>query len=94
MRKIVYPAVLFHDDENNIYVMSIDDLYIVGEGDTVEEVHENVQDALYRYVEGTLRYDLDLVEPTRFDDIRKKYPNKLVMLVECSVDDNNKVLKA
>lgn len=93
MKKIVYPAVLFHDDENNIYVMSIDDLYIVGEGDSVEEVHEDVQDALNRYIEGSLRYDLDLVEPTKFEDIRKKYPNKLVMLVECNIDDNNIVQK-
>lgn len=93
MQKFVYPAVLFQDKENGTYVISIDDLYIVGEGDSVEAAHLDAQNSLNRYVEGTLKYDLDFVEPTKFETIRQKYPKHLVMLIECTVDDKGKVVK-
>lgn len=92
MQKFVYPAVVFHDEDTNTYAMVIDDLYIAGEGDSVEEAHKSVQDSLYRYIEGTIKYDLDFVEPTKFEDVRKKYPNNLVMLIECSVDSKGKAI--
>ena len=93
MQKFVYPAVVYHDEDTNTYVMTIVDLYIAGEGDSVEEAHENVQNSLCRYIEGTIKYNLDFVEPTKFEDVRKKYPKNLVMLVECNVDENKKVVR-
>lgn len=92
MQKFVYPAVVFQDNYSNSYVVSIEDLYIAGEGDTVEEAHASAKESLKRYIEGTIRYSLDFVEPTKFEDVRAKYPDKLVMLIECNVDDKNRVL--
>lgn len=92
MRKFVYPAVVFHDKFTNSYVMTIDELYIAGEGDTVEDAHADVKNSLNRYIDGTIRYNLDFIEPAKFEEVRAKYPDKLVMLVECNIDDKGKIL--
>lgn len=92
MQKFVYPAVVYHDAMSNSYVMSIEDLYIVCSGDTVEDAHRNVQDSLNRYIKGTIQYGLDFVEPTSFNEVRQKYPKHLVMLVECNVDDKGNIV--
>lgn len=92
MQKFVYPAVVYQDNFNNSYVVAIEDLYIAGEGDSVEEAHAQAKESLKRYIDGTIRYSLDFVEPTRFEEMRRKYPDKLVMLIECNVDDKNRVI--
>lgn len=93
MQNFVYPAVVYKDLDNDLYVINIEDLYLVGEGNSVEEAHEHVKGLLERYIQTTLSFGLDFVPPTKFEEIRAKYPKNLVMLVECILDDKNKIIK-
>ena len=92
MKNFTYPAVIFSDNETGAAVIAIYDLNLFTEGDSVEEAHAQAKESLKRYIDGTIRYSLDFVEPTRFEEMRRKYPDKLVMLIECNVDDKNRVI--
>lgn len=85
MKKFVYPAVFYYDDDTKTYCAALDDLALYVEGDTVEQAHENASSALEIYISSCMRYEDDIPEPSSFDDIIEKHPRNIVLLVECSL---------
>lgn len=92
MRKFVYPAVLYFDEESQTYTIAIHDLALITEGATVENATSNVQSFLNNYLECALKYDIEIPAATDFGATITKYPKNLVILVESKIDDKNKAV--
>ena len=80
-----YPAVFYYDKPSKTYCAAIDDLAIYMVGDTVEDAHLSASEVLLSYIKTSLKYGFDIPDATSFDELTKKHPNELVMLVECNI---------
>ena len=89
MKDFVYPAVVNYSESEQVFTMFFPDLSIVTDGDNVEEVYSRGKSYLNRYIELVVKNDLEINEPSTYADITKKYPNDLIILVECKLNDKN-----
>ncbi|MBP5651761.1 MAG: type II toxin-antitoxin system HicB family antitoxin [Clostridia bacterium] len=87
MKKFVYPAVVYYDEDNKIYLMYIDELGIGGDGLTMEECNSSLCNALMNYVITALRYDLDIPAPQEYESVVKNNSNNKVMLISIDIDE-------
>ena len=87
MKKFTYPAVVYYDEDNKVYVMYIEELGLVAEGTTMEEVHSMMDLYLSRYMCTALSFGLDIPEASKFSDIQQKNKNNKVVLVDTQIDD-------
>ena len=92
MKKYVYPAVVYYDEEAHVYVISIEDLGVIVEGDTVEEAHRRAGKFMDTYLQTALREELDVPEATPFDDMVSAHPKEMVVLVESTINNKNKAI--
>ena len=87
MKTYVYPAVLYSGDDGFEY-LSLPDLNLLTGGDTTEDTFVKGRQSLISYFELATRFDTEIPEPSSFDDIKKQYPNKnVVMLSEESYNN-------
>lgn len=93
MKKFVYPAVVYYDEDALVYVIHIEDLGIVVEGDTVEEAHKRAGQFMDVYLETALKEELEITEPTEFDKMVSNHPKEMVVLVESTLNNKNKAIK-
>jgi len=93
MKKFVYPAVIYYDEDALVYVMHIEDLGIVVEGDTVEEAHKRAGQFMDIYLETAFKEELDIPEATEFDKMVSAHPKEMVVLIESTLNDKNKAIK-
>ena len=87
MKKFVYPAVVYYDEDNKIYLMYIEELGVSGVGPTMEECNISLHDSLVNYIITSLEFGIDIPEPQNYNEVEKKNPNKKVMLVPFNVDE-------
>ena len=90
MRELVYPAVIYKDDEEGTntgwYTIHVVDVGIVTEGETVEDAYVRAKEYLCAMVDCAIKFDCDIESPTDFDKIYAQY-NKgkkkhIVLLVD------------
>ena len=93
MRKFVYPAVVYFDEEAQVYVICIEDLGVIVEGDTVEEAHSRAGKFMDIYLTTAIREELDIPEATEFDKVVSNHPQEMVELVETTLDNKNKPIR-
>ena len=87
MKQFLFPAIFFKEDDK--YTVLFPDLNITTDGDTVEEAFLFAKDSLKVYCSYVEKFELDIDMPSRFDEIQKKNPKNLVMLIDCFVMPNN-----
>ncbi len=90
MKKYVYPAVVYYDEDALVYVVCIEDLGIIVEGDTVEEAHKRAGKFMDRYLQTALKEDMEIPDATEFDTVVTKHPKEMVVLVESTFDNKNR----
>lgn len=90
MKKFIYPAVIYYDEDMQVYALSIDDLGIIVEGESVEEVHKKAGQFLSAYIECAIKNSYEIPEPTEFDVVSKSNPKEICVLVEANFDDSYK----
>ena len=88
MKTYVYPAVLYSGDDGFEY-LSLPDLNLLTVGDTTEETFVKGRQSLISYFELATRFDTEIPEPSTFEDIKKRYPDKNVMMLDVSVEETN-----
>ena len=90
MKNLVYPAVLFKDDESGTntgaYTIMIEDLGIVTDGETVEDAYIRAKSQLNALVDCAIKFDCDIEAPTDFITIYKKYNKGKVKNIVLLVD--------
>ncbi len=87
MKKFVYPAVVFYDEDAQIYVMTIDELALVVEGSSVEEVHQAMNEALESYVTTAISFGLEIPTPENFNLVMARNPKNLCILVDTTIEE-------
>ncbi len=92
MKKYVYPAVVYYDEEAQVYVICIEDLGVIVEGDTVEEAHKMAGKFMDIYLQTAIREELEIPEATKFDEVVAKHPKEMVVLVESTLDNKNRAI--
>ena len=90
MKKYVYPAVVYFDEEAQVYVICIEDLGVIVEGDTVEEAHKRAGKFMDIYLKTAIKEELDVPEATEFDKVVASHPKEMVVLVESTLDNKNR----
>lgn len=86
MKNLVYPAVLYKDDENAGYTIVIQDLGIVTDGETVVDAYIRAKEYLCAMVDCAIKFDCDIEAPTEFEtvykDNNKGKIKRIVLLVD------------
>lgn len=82
MKKYVYPAIIYYDDESEIYVLVIEELCLCVEGDSVEEVHAKGGQFLKIYIDEAIKEDVDIQEARDFKEVAEENPKQICVLVE------------
>ena len=84
MKQYLFPAVFVKSDDQ--YVALFPDLNITTEGDTIEEAYLFAKDYLRVYCSYTIKFDVELDRPSKYEDVQNKYSNDTVMLVDVILD--------
>ena len=87
MKKFTYPAVVYYDEDNQIYVMYIGELGLVAEGETVEEARRYLTIYLREYIITSLRFGLPLTEPASYEELKKKNNDKNIVFLDAVFED-------
>lgn len=91
MKRYIYPAVLYTDMPNCGYVVSVNDLGLVMEGETPEEAFELIKEYLEGYFECALSIETEIPEATSYVKMAKARSNNTVIMLDVKVQ-NGKVL--
>lgn len=87
MRQFVFPTVLYYFEEENVYTAAFPDMNVYCEGDTVEDTFTKAKNFLKAYCLCSIRLGNKIETPTSYLDTAKKYPDNIVLLVDCEVKD-------
>mgnify|MGYP005763021347 FL=1 len=85
MKELVYPAILFKDDESGTntgwYTIKIPDLGIITDGDSVESAYIKAKGDLCSLVDCAIKFDCEIESPTDFEKVYKEYGKKNIVLL-------------
>lgn len=82
MKELVYPAVLYKDNDTDAYTIAIHDLGIVTEGKSVEDAFVNARDHLTAMFECAIKLDCEIDAPSPFIKIWNENKGNIVILVD------------
>ena len=86
MKNLVYPAVLYKDEETGSYTIILKDLGIVTDGETVEDAYIRAKGHLCAMVDCAIKFDCDIEAPTDFVTVyqenNKGKVKNIVLLVD------------
>ena len=82
MKDLVYPAIVYRDEEENGYTISIQDLGIVTEGETVVDAYIKAKQYLAAMVDCDIKFDCDIESPSQFEKVYKENKKNIVLLVD------------
>ena len=83
MKQYIFPAVVYVDDETGLFVLSMQDMTLIVEGETVEEVFSEAKNTLKLYCKTALDIDGEVVMPTNFVEVYKRNRQNICLLVDC-----------
>ncbi len=86
MKELVYPAVIYKDENNMGYTIAIHDLGIVTDGETIVDAFIKAKEYLCAMVDCAIKFDCDIESPSDFETVYKKNntkkENNIVLLVD------------
>ena len=82
MRQLVYPAVLYKDDESDAFTIAIHDLGIVADGKTVEDAYFIAQEHLTAMFECANKLGCEIDMPSPFINVWRDNKENIVILVD------------
>ena len=93
MSKVNYPAV-FHKEDDSYWVEFPDLDGCFSSGNSLEETFKNAKEALGLYLDQKNdQYERLIKEPSKLNNIIKRYPNEIVMIIEYDSLEYSKVFK-
>ena len=82
MKELVYPAVLYRDNENDAFTIAIHDLGIVADGKTVEDAFFVAQEHLTAMFECASKLGCEIDAPSPFIKVWRDNKENIVILVD------------
>lgn len=86
MKQVVYPAIIYKNDIDDGVTITIPDLNIITEGDTVEKAFEYAKGYLETFLEVSQYLDAELPEPSDFRLLYKQHKKEIVILVDKEIE--------
>lgn len=83
MKQYLFSAIFYKEDDK--FIVLFPDLGITIDGDTIEDAYLFAKESLRVYCTYAEKFDIEIEMPSRFEDVLKKNPRDLVMLVDCLV---------
>ena len=87
MKKFTYPAVVYYDEDNKVYVMHIEELGLVAEGATMEEAQSYMNIYLSHYLCTSLSFGFSVPEPEKYNTVQSKNPKNRILLIDSVIND-------
>lgn len=72
MKDLVYPAVIYKDENDEGFTIAIHDLGIVTEGTTIVDAYIKAKEYLCAMVDCAIKFDCDIEAPSDFEEIYNK----------------------
>lgn len=86
MKDLVYPVIMYKDDEKGTntgwFTVSIPDLGIVTEGETIVDAFIKAKEYLCATIECAIKFDCELESPSDFETIYNTNKKHIVLLVD------------
>ena len=86
MKDLVYPAVIYKDEDNNGYTIGIHDVGIFVDAATIVEAYIKAKEYLCAMVDCAIKFDCDIEAPSDFEEIyaknNKGKEKNIVLLVD------------
>ena len=86
MKDLVYPAILYKDDEMGTntgwYTIKIPDLGIVTDGETVVDAYIKAKEFLCATIDCAIKFDCEIESPSDFEKIYKENKKWIVLLID------------
>ncbi len=83
MKQFVFPAIFYKKEDK--YVVLFPDLNMATEGETMEEAYMFAKESLKVYCSYIQKYELELEQASKYEEICEKNPKDIVMLIDCFV---------
>lgn len=83
MKQYVFPAVFFKEDEK--YTVAFPDLNIFTDGDSLLETFLFAKSYLKEFVKYSLKYDMDIEQPTPLEKLKDRFGDQIIMFVDAIV---------
>ena len=90
MKRYTYPAVVYRDDDDIMYALSIDDLSLVTSGRTVEEAYERALVQLQAYIGNSIFFEQEIPDASEFKDVYRIKPKNVVLLVSERINEKGR----
>ena len=87
----IFPAVFYHDKENENYIVAFDDLRLFCQGKTVEEAFYTASHYLRDYCKLSIKMYGEVMEkPRTFLEAKSQHEGEIVLLVAAKAKQNPK----
>lgn len=85
MKDLIYPAVLYQDEETGFYTIAIHDLAIVTQGETVEDAFINAKDYLNEMYRCAVKFGCEIDAPTPYINVWNDNKGSIVLLIDAQM---------
>lgn len=86
MKDLVYPAVVYKDEDNNGYTIAIHDVGVFVDAETIVEAYIKAKEYLCAMVDCAIKFDCEIEAPSDFEKIyndnNKGKIKNIVLLVD------------
>ena len=86
MKDLVYPAVVYKDEDNNGYTIAIHDVGVFVDAETIVEAYIKAKEYLCAMVDCDIKFDCEIEAPSDFEKIyndnNKGKVKNIVLLVD------------
>ena len=86
MKDLVYPAVVYKDEDNNGYTIAIHDVGVFVDAETIVEAYIKAKEYLCAMVDCAIKFDCEIESPSDFEKIyndnNKGKVKNIVLLVD------------
>jgi predicted RNase H-like HicB family nuclease len=89
MARFVYPAVVINDKEEDIFIITVPDLHIVCEGETIAESMVNAKRKITLFLRCALEFNANIPMPSDKKVIESENPNNQVVFIQTEVNDGD-----
>jgi len=82
MKRYIYPAIYYADNDNFTSVLLLPDVDIIASDNTVENAFISAKNHLQSYVDWSIKFGGAISEPTSFKETCSLNPKKDVLLID------------
>ena len=84
----IYPAIMYEKNDEEPYIVSLPDVNIVAEGDTMESAILDAKEQLGIYFRCVNKFGANLPKPTPLDQFKSSHPSDTILVVDAMMTED------